>query len=275
MACAGTLPVLDCTAMEDTSEPLADPVLDADQTLAPTPEDPPVDIHKPKPVHSWREFLSEIAVIVIGICIALTGEQIVEKIHEHVVAGEAREQINQEFATDLAILGNRAREEHCIRDRLDALAKRLAVAGTAAYVAPSWVGAPSFWDNQTGRWQAASQSGRAALLSSFEQYRYSFISSQIAALQQAQADEPRQWAHLQALEGVANPSPQLIDAARLALIEARRDDRAIRVRIDESTNALRELGVVPIASPVVIPLSEFSLCWPITLPTEEGERRRN
>jgi hypothetical protein len=175
----------------------------------------------------------------------------------------------------LAILGNRAREEHCIRDRLDALAKRLAVAGTPAYVAPSWVGAPSFWDNQTGRWQAASQSGRAALLSTREQYTYSFISSQIAALQLAQADEPRQWAHLEALEGVANPSPQLIDTARLALIEARRDDWRIRVRIHQSTNALRKLGVAPVPSPVVVPLSDFPVCWPITLPTEEGERRNN
>ncbi len=232
-----------------------------------------MDIHKPKPVHSWREFLSEIAVIVIGICIALIGEQIVEKIHEQIVAGEAREQINQEFATDFAVLGNRLLEEHCIRNRLDALAKRLAVAVTAAYVAPSWVGAPSFWDNQTGRWQAASQSGRAALLTSREQFTYSFVSSQIAALQLAQADEPKQWAHLEALEGVANPSPQLIDAARLALIEARRDDYAIRARIAESTNSLRELGVAPVHSPVVVPLAEFSTCWPITMPTAEGERR--
>lgn len=40
-----------------------------------------MDIHKPKPVHSWREFLSEIAVIVTGIAIALAGEQTIEAIH--------------------------------------------------------------------------------------------------------------------------------------------------------------------------------------------------
>lgn len=32
-------------------------------------EEDVVDIHKPKPVHSWREFASEILVIVIGIAI--------------------------------------------------------------------------------------------------------------------------------------------------------------------------------------------------------------
>ncbi|MDE2355663.1 MAG: hypothetical protein KGL69_02805 [Alphaproteobacteria bacterium] len=40
-----------------------------------------MDIHKPKPVHSLREFLSEILVVVTGIAIALGGEQIIEALH--------------------------------------------------------------------------------------------------------------------------------------------------------------------------------------------------
>lgn len=233
----------------------------------------PMDIHKPKPVHSWREFLSEIAVIVIGICIALIGEQIVEKIHEYVVAGEAREQVDLEMATDFAVLSNRSRSEPCITQRIAALDRLLAAAGTSAYVAPTWIGRPSSWDNQTAIWQAASQSGRMALLPIIDQKTISFVYSQIAAVQAAQADEPAQWAQLQALQGVAHPSPGMIDAARLALIKARLDDRAIRYRIAESTNALRELGVAPVRSPVVVPMADFSICWPITLPTAEGEQR--
>jgi hypothetical protein len=38
-------------------------------------------IHKPKAVHSLREFLSEIGVIVVGIAIALGGEQVIEWLH--------------------------------------------------------------------------------------------------------------------------------------------------------------------------------------------------
>lgn len=49
---------------------------EGDATPTPTPEEPPLDIHKPKPVHSWREFLPEIGVI--GVLMALTGEQLVE-----------------------------------------------------------------------------------------------------------------------------------------------------------------------------------------------------
>jgi hypothetical protein len=40
-----------------------------------------MEIHKPKPVHSWKELLGEIGVIVIGIVIALSGEQLIEANH--------------------------------------------------------------------------------------------------------------------------------------------------------------------------------------------------
>lgn len=67
--------------MGDLPETLPDPVLVANQSPMPAPEEPAVDIHKPKPIHNWREFVSEIGIIVCGIAIALTGEQVVEQIH--------------------------------------------------------------------------------------------------------------------------------------------------------------------------------------------------
>jgi hypothetical protein len=40
-----------------------------------------LDIHKPKPVHGWRELFSEIGVIVIGVVIALSAKQLVEALY--------------------------------------------------------------------------------------------------------------------------------------------------------------------------------------------------
>ncbi len=37
-----------------------------------------MDIHKPKPIHSWREFGVELATIVMGVLIALSAEALVE-----------------------------------------------------------------------------------------------------------------------------------------------------------------------------------------------------
>lgn len=227
-----------------------------------------MDVHKPKPIHSLREFISEIAVIVVGIAIALTGEQIIERIHEHQIAAEARDQIRNEVATDLAVLGNRVKIEPCIDKRFTELRRLLATAGTPAYVAPTWIGLPDGWDNQNGRWQAAGQGGRIALLSSGEQGGFSFIYGQLAQILLTEADERQQWSHLQALEGVAHPSSTLIDAARPALMQAIADDEGIRVRIAQSTNARRGMGISPVLSPVE---STFdSVCLPTSTPTEES-----
>ena len=40
-----------------------------------------MEIHKPKPVHSWRDFLKEVGIIVLGVAIALTAEQAVQWLH--------------------------------------------------------------------------------------------------------------------------------------------------------------------------------------------------
>jgi hypothetical protein len=36
-----------------------------------------MDVHKPRAAHSWREFLTEVGMIVVGVLIALTAEQLV------------------------------------------------------------------------------------------------------------------------------------------------------------------------------------------------------
>ena len=40
-----------------------------------------MDIHKPKPWHSVREFLKEYAIVVVGVLTALGAEQAVEQLH--------------------------------------------------------------------------------------------------------------------------------------------------------------------------------------------------
>ena len=35
-----------------------------------------MEVHKPKPIHTWRELASEVGVIIVGIVIALSAEQL-------------------------------------------------------------------------------------------------------------------------------------------------------------------------------------------------------
>ena len=52
-----------------------------------------MEVHKPKPIRNWREFLKEYAIIVIGVLTALAAEQAVETLHEHGRASQARTSI--------------------------------------------------------------------------------------------------------------------------------------------------------------------------------------
>lgn len=79
----------------------------------------PLDIHKPKPVHSLREFLSEIAVVTTGIVIALLGEQSVEWMHwRHEVEVERRSLLVDAQAA-INVVHARQTEQGCVDARLN------------------------------------------------------------------------------------------------------------------------------------------------------------
>lgn len=98
------------------------PGLSAAEPLESAREDATMDVHKPKPVHSWREFLSEIGVIVIGVAIALAGEQAVEAIHWHHVVEAQREALRGGIADNLAAVKIRSLQQPCVDARLAQLA---------------------------------------------------------------------------------------------------------------------------------------------------------
>lgn len=75
-------------------------------------------IHKPKAVDSLRAFLAEISVIVVGIAIALGGEQVIEWFHWRGVVAETRQALNHELAFDLGVVQTRTDQAPCMARRL-------------------------------------------------------------------------------------------------------------------------------------------------------------
>ena len=95
-----------------------------------------MEIHKPKPVHSWREFLLELGTITLGVCIALAAEQTVEAIHWHNKVVEARAVIATELSHSVANAIERMAVERCGERRLDALAQILDSASRTGQLPP-------------------------------------------------------------------------------------------------------------------------------------------
>lgn len=58
-----------------------------------------MDVHAPhEPVHSWRDFFTHIAIVTIGLFIALMLEALVEHMHHQHLVAEARENLHREIA---------------------------------------------------------------------------------------------------------------------------------------------------------------------------------
>jgi hypothetical protein len=74
-----------------------------------------MEIHKPKPVHNWREFLVELGTIVLGICIAISLEALVESWRWHSEVRHAREALQAEITADEAnLFARRLAYEPCV-----------------------------------------------------------------------------------------------------------------------------------------------------------------
>jgi hypothetical protein len=127
-------------------------------------EKAPMEIHKPKPVHNWREFLVELGTITLGVCIALAAEQTVEWFHWRDKTNYATDQIQRELAVSMYYSMERIMVEGCIQHRLDDLEQKLlsggekwtpvAPAGTAGFQAGNVVAVPTrLWSDIA--WTAA------------------------------------------------------------------------------------------------------------------------
>jgi len=77
--------------------------------------------HLPKPLHGWREFLGEVGIIVIGVLLALTAEQIVEAWHWRNEAREFRQAVDREVALNLGYYAIDQLQAKCAMNRLDEL----------------------------------------------------------------------------------------------------------------------------------------------------------
>lgn len=157
-----------------------------------------MDIHKPKPVHSWREFMSEILVIVVGISIALSGEQTLEWFHwQHEVA-ETRAALRNEIGRDLDSLNFIIAEEPCIDRRLAEAGSALGVPGAPPLKRP--LGQPQFPNMPTAAWDVARASGVVSHLPEEEALHYRAIYTELDWTK-ARIDEQRSdWATLSALD---------------------------------------------------------------------------
>ena len=217
-----------------------------------------MEIHKPKAVHNWRELITEIGVVVVGILIALSLEQAVESYHRHQKYLEAREAVRSEIGNNLSNLAHRQSMLPCIKRRLAEIGALLDRAeGHGAIDPVNWVG-----DSYTLRirYSAETDNGNSELFSSGEQRQYGLIYAWLHAVDLEQTNERLAWAHLQALEGRSTVPPEMINSLRMTLADARYENDRIRFLVEWLRVGARQAGIQPVDNPDM--LSIIPKVWP-------------
>jgi len=203
--------------MTDTTEP------------TPTPEEtPPVEIHKPKPVHNWREFLIELGTITLGVGIALAAEQAVEWYHWHNKVAEARAVIATELAYSVGNAVERMMVERCGERRLDALEQILDGAARTGQLPPVGdVGAMPLRQWTSGAWDGVLASQTATHFPREQLAGLAIIYGYIRKADAFGEGEVDAWTDLSGMSGPGRRlDPVTEDRLRAALGRARYFNRA-------------------------------------------------
>ncbi|HTT84366.1 MAG TPA: hypothetical protein VMF67_12870 [Rhizomicrobium sp.] len=186
-------------------------------------------VHKPKTVHSLREFLSEIAIIVVGIVIALSGEQALEALHwRHEVEVE-REALLSDIREQLRMVAMRRAQQVCVDRRLDDLAAifgRHARGESLGLLGP--VGRPQNASVENAIWDIAVSSQAASHMAFDERSKFSGAFANFENLRRLEAEADRAWVDLSVLDHPEQLSEGDWVELRRAFAEARETEGRIR-----------------------------------------------
>jgi len=192
-----------------------------------------MEIHKPKPIHGWRDLLKEVGIIVLGVSIALAAEQAVEWAHWRNQVDGARHALAQELALNIANGAARVVTASCKEQRLDHLADVLDGASRSGVLPPlaeSDVGAAAQNDWPTSTWNNVTSSDVVSHFPRNEINELGLVYQQIQMLSRLEEQELVIWADLGAMIGPGRRlDPSLDTSLHLALSRARFLDRIVAV----------------------------------------------
>jgi hypothetical protein len=216
--------------------------------------------HLPKPLHGWRAFVGEVGIIVIGVLIALSAEQVVEALHWQSEVGQLREAMRVELSADRARTEENLAQNPCMLARLDAIEQWASTAPEGSRIASSE--RPYLWNDHSSTWDIAKTSPAATHLGLAERLQYAGAYDSIANEQRYLFSEQDSWDDLAASLASAD-KPQnrdlierQVESARLHLAAREANARSLLRRLDA-------LKIRPVSGDVDIRVNLRRLCQPL------------
>jgi hypothetical protein len=206
-----------------------------------------MDIHLPKVPHSWRELAKEIAIIVVGVLIALFFEALVDSWRWHRTVASAKAAMRKELLWDDGPqIYQRAALHPCITASLDQIRAALDSGASRAEVAGlvDRFSLPFFSYDSVAR-DAANASDAWSHMSQDEAEPYILAYAVMPPMTEINSHEAYDWARLRAFRRTGGP---LTDAESGRLFEAvealRQDEQAMWAGVGYTMPELRQLGPI-------------------------------
>ena len=206
-----------------------------------------MDIHKPKPFHSLREFLGEIVVVVLGILIAIALEQLVEHFRWQQAVDAGRQSLHREMAFDGAYFRDRLTIAPCVDRRLDhvsALIEQAAKTGRVDRVDINVLGPGRL--TLRSEWEAERASQTLTHFPREELSKLGVWYDQLENIRDWTSEEQVAWAKLAVLRnGPMGLSPMDIALLRQEVGLARNLEQLTALNARRELDRAREFGVQP------------------------------
>jgi hypothetical protein len=217
---------------------------------------------KLKPPHGWAAVAWELAIVTLGVLIALGAQQIVEDIHWRSEMREFRRAVRAEISWDLATYSYRSGQNRCAAARLDELqrwldswraGRPLELTGPIAMPSPLIV-QTTVWDSRDPE--------TVSRIPLAEKLAYGGLYTEFANAEGHRLDERAAWVELGDYDGATELDHQDLMRLQGLITRARLRLRRITGNAARFTKRAAEIGIRPVPDPTW-PTPETEICRPI------------
>ena len=205
-----------------------------------------MEVHKPGPIHSWRDFLKEVGTIVLGVIIALTAEQTVEALHWHGEVQSAEKALKADAIRVVSNATEREQVENCILARLDQASGLIEASAASGRLAPAGdLAAPPIRAWSPLNWNGFAAAQIVAHLPPNRLRIYTSMADVAAYIDTSNIEERVQWTQLSTLAGPGRAFTAVdANATRMAASSARTRAMSIRASSSQLAGDIHDSGLL-------------------------------
>jgi len=199
--------------------------------------------HLPKPLHGWRAFVGEVGIIVVGVLIALSAEQIVETMTWRSHVREARSDLRSELESDLAAAQERIEFAPCVARRMDQMDELIDNPPAHRWqLLPGHILVPiRVWSS--AQWDSALATGAVAHMRSGDRAQYAQIYSLVTGLRPILTSEFASVSELYLLERGGPLSEASQDRLRADVARIRGYNGVVALASSELSREMQVAGI--------------------------------